>query len=178
MPSPHTEPRTPHAAGRRLPLVLVAALLPVLPFSPAGRGRGTPAAPRSEPQEKKSGPALEENVTRIKKAVNAEHERLEALYKHLHSHPELSLQEVNTAARMAREMRAAGFEVTEKVGGTGIVGVLRNGKGPTVMVRTDMDALPVVEQTGLPYASKVRARDRNDREVGVMHACGHDMHMK
>ena len=78
---------------------------------------------------------------------------------------------------MAKELKALGFEVTEKVGGTGVVGVLKNGEGPTVLVRADMDALPIVEQTGLPYASKVVTRDRHGREVGVMHACGHDVHM-
>jgi hippurate hydrolase len=102
---------------------------------------------------------------------------LEALYKHLHTHPELSLHEKNSAARLAHELKEAGFEVTEAVGGYGVVGVLRNGKGPTVLVRTDMDALPVIERTGLPYASKVRVRDKDGNEVGVMHACGHDMHM-
>jgi hippurate hydrolase len=113
----------------------------------------------------------------IKKCVEAEYASLESLYKHLHSHPELSYQEEQTAARMARELKAAGFDVTTAVGGHGVVAVLRNGKGPTVLVRTDMDALPVTEATGLPYASRVRARDRDGREVGVMHACGHDMHM-
>jgi hippurate hydrolase len=102
---------------------------------------------------------------------------LDALYRHLHTHPELSVHEKNSAARMARELREIGFEVTEEVGGYGVVGVLRNGKGPTVLVRTDMDALPVIERTGLPYASKVRVRDKEGNEVGVMHACGHDMHM-
>lgn len=99
------------------------------------------------------------------------------LYKDLHAHPELSLKEERSAARMAKELTALGFEVTEKVGGTGVVGVLKNGKGPTVLVRADMDALPIIEQTGLPYASKVMTRDRTGREVGVMHACGHDVHM-
>ncbi|HEV3260489.1 MAG TPA: amidohydrolase [Gemmataceae bacterium] len=113
----------------------------------------------------------------IKKRIAAEYDALLALYKHLHTHPELSLQEEKTAARLSREMRAIGLDVTENVGGHGIVAVLRNGKGPTVLVRTDMDALPVVEHTGLPYASKVRARDRYGNDVGVMHACGHDMHM-
>jgi len=89
----------------------------------------------------------------INQRIVAEYPRLDALYRHLHANPELSLQEEKTAARMARELREAGFEVTEKVGGHGVVGVLRNGSGPTVMVRTDLDALPVVEQTGLPYAS-------------------------
>jgi hippurate hydrolase len=102
---------------------------------------------------------------------------LDALYKHLHAHPELSLQEKNSAARLAHELKEIGFDVAENVGGYGVVGVLRNGKGPTVLVRTDMDALPVTERTDLPYASKVRARDKDGNEVGVMHACGHDMHM-
>jgi hippurate hydrolase len=109
--------------------------------------------------------------------VDAELPSLVAQYKHIHSHPELSLREALTSARLAKELREAGFEVTENVGGHGIVGVLKNGDGPTVMVRTDMDALPVIEQTGLPYASKVRTRDKNENEVGVMHACGHDLHM-
>jgi metal-dependent amidase/aminoacylase/carboxypeptidase family protein len=91
--------------------------------------------------------------------IQKELEDLVKLYKHLHANPELSLQEFQTAARMAKELKRLGFEVTEGVGKTGVVGVLKNGKGPTVLVRTDMDALPVVEQTGLPYASKVRARD-------------------
>jgi hippurate hydrolase len=99
------------------------------------------------------------------------------LYQELHAHPELSLQEEKTAARLAQEMRQLGWEVTEKVGGHGVVAVLKNGRGPVVLVRTDMDALPIVEQTGLPYASKVRTRDRLGQEVGVMHACGHDVHM-
>jgi hippurate hydrolase len=121
--------------------------------------------------------AIKERAAQIARLVDAEYNDLEVLYKHLHANPELSLHEVKTAARLARELRDLGFEVTEKVGGHGIVGILRNGKGPTILVRTDMDALPVIEQTGLPFASKVRVRDKNDREVGVMHACGHDMHM-
>jgi amidohydrolase len=92
----------------------------------------------------------------------------ESLYKDIHSHPELSMQEQRTAAVAAERLRAAGFEVTEQVGGTGVVGVLRSGDGPTVMLRADMDALPVQEQTGLDYASTTD---------GVMHACGHDMHV-
>jgi amidohydrolase len=99
------------------------------------------------------------------------------LYEHLHSNPELSLQEVRTSARMAEELSRLGFEVTGRVGGYGVVGVLRNGPGPTVLVRTDMDALPVTEGTGLPYASTVRVKVEQGREVGVMHACGHDAHM-
>jgi hippurate hydrolase len=99
------------------------------------------------------------------------------IYKQFHQNPELSLGEVKSAARMAKEAKAAGLDVTEKVGGTGVVAVLKNGEGPTVLIRADMDALPIVEQTGLPYASKIMTRDRTGREVGVMHACGHDVHM-
>jgi hippurate hydrolase len=113
----------------------------------------------------------------VSKVIDKEYASLEALYKQLHSHPELSCQEEQSSLRLARELKELGFEVQQKIGGHGLVGVLRNGKGPTVLVRTDMDALPVVERTNLPYASKVRVRDRQGNEVGVMHACGHDMHM-
>jgi amidohydrolase len=99
------------------------------------------------------------------------------LYEHLHTHPELSFQEHETAKRMAAELKQSGAEVTTGVGKLGVVGVLKNGPGPVVLVRTDMDALPVVEETGLPYLSKVQATDKAGRIVGVMHACGHDVHM-
>lgn len=99
------------------------------------------------------------------------------LYRDLHAHPELSLQEVKTSARLAGLMRELGFAVTERVGKTGVVAVLRNGEGPVVLLRTDMDALPVNEQTGLPFASKERALSDAGVESGVMHACGHDTHM-
>ena len=102
---------------------------------------------------------------------------LDALYQDLHRTPELSGQEERTAAKMAARLRAAGFEVAERVGGHGVVGVLRNGKGPTLLVRTDLDALPVHEQTGLPYASTATARTADGATVPVMHACGHDIHM-
>ena len=99
-------------------------------------------------------------------------------YRHLHANPELSGQEHQTAAYLADIARDLGFEVTEKVGGTGVVAVLRNGTGPTVMLRADMDGLPVVEDTGLPFASAVRAiAPQSGVETGVMHACGHDTHM-
>ena len=101
---------------------------------------------------------------------------LAELYRDLHQHPELSLQETRTAGRLAEALRPLGYEVTEQVGGTGVVGVLRNGEGPTVMLRADFDALPVEEKTGLPYASTARATDKDGHEVPVMHACGHDMH--
>jgi amidohydrolase len=102
---------------------------------------------------------------------------LEALYKDVHSHPELSMQETRTAGMVADHLRAVGYEVTTGVGKTGLVGVLRNGDGPTVMLRADMDALPVEEATGLPYASKATATDREGKTVPVSHVCGHDMHV-
>ena len=97
-------------------------------------------------------------------------------YKQLHAHPELSLHEQETAALVAYELRAAGYEVTEHVGGFGVVGILKNGPGPTLMIRGDMDALPITEDTGLPYASKVQTKSDEGEMVGVMHACGHDVH--
>ena len=102
---------------------------------------------------------------------------LEAIYKDLHRHPKLSMQEVRTAKIAADYLEAHGFTVTRNVGGTGVVGVLENGEGPTVLLRADMDALPVTEATGLPYASTVTSKDEDGREVGVSHACGHDMHV-
>jgi len=102
---------------------------------------------------------------------------LQALYTDIHAHPELSMQEVRTAGIAADRLRAAGYEVTTGIGRTGVVGVLRNGDGPTVMLRADMDALPVQEATGLPYASEVTATDSAGKTVPVMHACGHDMHV-
>lgn len=102
---------------------------------------------------------------------------LERLYTDLHAHPELSMQETRTAALAAERLRAAGYDVTAGIGKTGVVGMLRNGEGPTVMLRADMDALPVAEQTGLPYASAVTSTDQDGKSVPVMHACGHDMHV-
>lgn len=99
------------------------------------------------------------------------------LYRDLHANPELSFEEVRTAAKLAAIARDLGFEVTEGVGKTGVVAVMRNGEGPTVMLRADMDALPVIEQTGLPFASKVTATPASGVTTGVMHACGHDTHM-
>ncbi|GAA2212574.1 amidohydrolase [Nonomuraea monospora] len=104
-------------------------------------------------------------------------EDLADLYRDLHRHPELPFQETRTAGLAADRLRAAGFEVHTGIGGTGVAGVLRNGDGPTVALRADMDALPVAEATGLPYASTATARDDQGRELPVMHACGHDMHV-
>lgn len=100
-----------------------------------------------------------------------------ALYRDLHANPELSFQEVRTAAKLAARVKALGFTVTEKVGQTGVVAVMKNGEGPTLLIRADMDALPLAEKTGLPYASKVVATTRDGIESPVMHACGHDTHM-
>jgi amidohydrolase len=100
-----------------------------------------------------------------------------AFYIDLHEHPELSGHEVQTAEKLASSLRAAGYEVTERVGNTGLVAILKNGPGPEIMLRTELDALPVEEKTGLPYASKVHAKDDSGHDVSVMHACGHDIHM-
>jgi amidohydrolase len=113
----------------------------------------------------------------VAQKVAAEFTSLNALYLDLHTHPELSLMEERTAAVVARELRAAGFETVEHFGGTGVVGVLKNGPGPTLLIRTDLDALPVKEETGVPYASTARVKDLTGAEVPAMHACGHDIHM-
>jgi amidohydrolase len=102
---------------------------------------------------------------------------LESIYKDLHSHPELSMQEKRTADIAAQHLRSAGYDVTSGIGKTGVVGVLKNGAGPTILLRADMDALPVREATGLPYASSATAIDPEGKTVPVMHACGHDMHV-
>ncbi|WNO54400.1 amidohydrolase [Stakelama saccharophila] len=109
-------------------------------------------------------------------ATQAELPDLVSLYRDLHSHPELSLNETATAAALAERARKAGFDVTTGVGGTGVVAVMKNGPGPVLLIRTDMDALPVTEHTGLPFASKVTATTEGVT-TGVMHACGHDTHM-
>src|SRR5579859_3952757 len=100
-----------------------------------------------------------------------------ALYLDIHQNPELSSHETQTAAKLATRLRTLGYDVTEHMGGTGIVAILKNGPGPTIMLRTELDALPVEEKTGLPYASKAHSKDDNGRDVAVMHACGHDVHM-
>jgi hippurate hydrolase len=109
--------------------------------------------------------------------VDAVYPKAYALYVDLHQHPELSGSEVQTAAKLAAQLRTLGYTVTERVGGTGVVAVLRNGPGKTVMLRTELDALPVEEKTGLAFASKVRAKDPAGQDVPVGHMCGHDLHM-
>jgi amidohydrolase len=120
------------------------------------------------------------DVARLKAAIEASFEadypKLDALYKQIHAHPELAFEEVKTAARLATEMRALGFEVTEKVGKTGLVAIYNNGEGPTIMVRTELDALPMEEKTGLDYASRDKTVWQG-RETFVAHSCGHDIHM-
>lgn len=116
-------------------------------------------------------------ISPSKSQIDAIYPQVESLYMDLHRNPELSLHEVKTAATMADNLRKLGFEVTTGVGGTGVVGVLKNGKGPTVMIRAELDALPVPEKTGLPYASHVMSKDDQGGDVPVMHACGHDLHM-
>ncbi|MEM5403937.1 M20 family metallopeptidase [Paraburkholderia unamae] len=119
-------------------------------------------------------PNLVETVT---PAIEALLPELEVLYKDLHQHPELSMQEFRTAALVAQRMEKLGYEVSREVGVTGVVAVLRNGEGPVVMLRADMDALPMAEATGLPYASTVTAKDEEGVQVGVAHSCGHDLHV-
>src|SRR5580698_1089872 len=118
-------------------------------------------------------PATKASVDRL---LDTTYPHLDALYKDIHAHPELGFQENATAAKLAKEMRALGFEVTEHVGKTGIVAIYKNGPGPLVMIRTELDALPMEEKTGLPYASHDKAM-WNGKEVFVDHSCGHDIHM-
>ncbi len=110
-------------------------------------------------------------------SIRGDMPQLMALYRDLHEHPELSMQEVRTPAKLAPEMRKLGFDVTEHVGKTGLVAVMRNGPGPVLLIRADMDALPVKEQTGLPFASKARGTTLDGVETDIMHACGHDTHV-
>ena len=114
--------------------------------------------------------------TTIETSVESDYPKLDALYKDIHAHPEIAFQEVKTAGKLAAEMRNLGFEVTEQVGKTGLVAIYKNGDGPTIMVRTELDALPMEEKTGLPYASQDKT-NWNGRETFVAHSCGHDIHM-
>jgi hippurate hydrolase len=122
-------------------------------------------------------PAADDVKALVAKKVEAEYPSLFELFKDLHQHPELSFTEVRTAGIVAQELRSLGFDVTEKVGGYGVVAVMKNGAGPTVLVRADMDALPVKELTGLPYASTAVVKDLAGKEQPAMHACGHDAHV-
>ncbi len=116
-------------------------------------------------------------LSRVDRSIEENLDGWVEFYKHCHANPELSLLEEKTSARIAERLEQAGISVTRKVGGHGVVGVLENGDGPTVLIRTDMDALPVSEETGLPFASRAQVTKEDGSKVGVMHACGHDMHM-
>ena len=131
----------------------------------------------TQEQHEYTGDVAASDANSILANINTLIPDLEALYKDVHSHPELSMQETRTAALAAEQLRKAGYDVTAAVGKTGVVGLLRNGAGPTVMLRADMDALPIAEATGLDYASKVTVRDPEGKEVPVGHMCGHDMHV-
>ena len=123
-------------------------------------------------------PAQQSSLPELPAWIDQDYPYLESLYLHLHTHPELSFYEFETAKRIAEELRSVGYTVSAPFGGsTGLVGVLENGEGPTVLVRADLDALPVAEETGLPYASRVTTTDEAGNTVPVMHACGHDVHM-
>jgi len=123
------------------------------------------------------GQAADPTQDRVAKGVAAELPSLVSLYKHFHANPELSFMEAETAKRLAAELRTAGLKVTTGVGGHGLVGMLKNGDGPTLLIRTDLDGLPVREETGLPHASKKQMTDDLGNTVYTMHACGHDVHM-
>ena len=155
---------TSHAGALRLLVYLgisLAANLAVLPTN-------------AHAQSTDSGASLPKEID---ERIAGNYASVEALYKDVHSHPELAFEEVQTAKKLSKELRDLGFQVTEGVGKTGVVGLLRNGVGPTVMVRTELDALPIEEKTGLPFASKVTTQDATGATVPVAHACGHDLHM-
>jgi hippurate hydrolase len=122
-------------------------------------------------------PLTAAHTATLRESIAGDMPQLMALYRDLHANPELSMQETRTPAKLAAEVRKLGFQVTEHVGKTGVVAIMKNGPGPVLLLRADMDALPVTEQTGLPFASKVRGTSRSGVETGVMHACGHDTHV-
>lgn len=124
-----------------------------------------------------SAASLSAQKNNVATEVDAAYAQSAALYLDLHQHPELSSHETETAAKMAAQLKQLGYEVTTGIGGTGVVGILKNGTGPTVMLRTELDALPVTENTGLSFASTVHAKNETGQDVGVAHACGHDLHM-
>lgn len=155
---------------RRMMTALMAAT--IFSSTALAKPQTSPPAAPIEVTAIPTGPA-----STIAPKIAQDMEGLMTLYRDLHAHPELSEQEVQTAAKLAKRLRTMKFDVTEKVGGTGVVAVMENGSGPVVLIRADMDGLPVVEQTGLEFASKVKAKTPEGVETGVMHACGHDTHM-
>ncbi|MCK5465422.1 MAG: amidohydrolase, partial [Bacteroidales bacterium] len=118
-----------------------------------------------------------QSVERIDDKIAGNLEEHEMIYKHFHQYPELSFMEFKTSEKLSDELEKLGFKITRNVGGNGFVGLMQNGQGPVIMIRTDLDALPLEEKTGLPFASKVIMPDADGTEMQVMHACGHDMHM-
>jgi hippurate hydrolase len=132
------------------------------------------ASPRLLPADEKAAAELAQKVRTL---VDQDEPRLLEIFKQLHQHPELGFQEVQTAALVAKEFKARGYETHSGIGKTGVVGILKNGPGPVVMFRSDMDALPVLEETGLPYASRATGTSASGSLVPVMHACGHDAHV-
>lgn len=117
--------------------------------------------------------SFQETQSTVQLLIDRAYPFLEKLYHNFHSHPELSFYEKETSARLARELKNIGFDVSTQIGGYGVVGLMKNGRGPTIMIRTDMDALPITEETGLSYASRIRTKDEQGRDVVFMHACGH-----
>lgn len=116
-------------------------------------------------------------ASELEEAVNSDYAYLDQLFKHFHANPELSMQEFETSDRIAKELASLGFAITRNIAETGLVGIMKNGDGPTLMIRADMDGLPVLEKTGLDYASSARQVNLEGVDMPVMHACGHDMHM-
>lgn len=141
--------------------------------SPSIAAEPTAAAASASTERQTELSRAQAQITQI---MHREWASLDAIYRDLHAHPEMGMQEVRTAAILAKELRKAGFTVTEKVGVTGVVGLLKNGDGPTILVRADMDGLPMEEKTGLPWASKARGQFEG-KDVPMMHACGHDIHV-
>jgi len=133
--------------------------------------------PPTESSEEMTRIPTRKDSDQISERIDDLYPSLFPLYTHLHAFPELSGQEIQTSRRIADELRSAGFQVTEGIGGHGVVSVLKNGAGPTVLLRAELDGLPIEEKTGLPYASTARGRLADKGEVGLMHACGHDIHM-
>lgn len=129
------------------------------------------------PFENESVDTVFQRATHILSGLEDRLPQLGKLYRDLHKHPELSMQEYRTAGIVAQHLRKSGYEVTEGVGKTGVVGILRNGNGPVVMLRADMDALPIKEQSGVKYASESFETTKDGNKVPVMHACGHDIHV-
>lgn len=150
----------------------LTAIMAAASLSSAAAAQTPGQTPGSPPDPAASAPSPE-----ITAAIARDMDGLMTLYRDLHANPELSGDETATAAKLARRLKALKYDVTEKVGGTGVVAVMKNGGGPVLLIRADMDALPVTEQTGLPFASKVRTKTAEGIETGVMHACGHDTHM-